>query len=237
MTAATTDKPRRFYRTATVDPVEGHFVVKLDERRLKTPAGNPPLLPTRALAAAAAAEWAAQGDQIDTSAMPINRLAFTAIDRGSAVREELAQEFARYAGSDVLCYRADAPAALVAREAAEWDPWLTWAKEEGIVLEPTTGVGHKAQPTASLARAQALALEMDDFRLTGLVAATALFGSAVLALAVVRGALTGEEALAVATLDERFQAEQWGLDEDAAVRAAAHQAEARHLETWFRLLG
>ena len=94
----------------------------------------------------------------------------------------------------------------------------------------------KAQPEASLERAQALALEMDDFRLTGLVAGTALFGSAVLALAVVRGALTGEGALAVATLDERFQAEQWGLDEEAAARVAAHQAEAGVLENWFKAL-
>ncbi len=234
--AAPIDRPKRFYKIATTEAVDGGFGIKLDHRPLKTPAGKPFALPTRALAESIAAEWEAQEGAIDSSAMPISRLAFTAIDRGSEVRAELAEEFARYAGSDVLCYRAEHPVALATREAVEWDPWLDWARGEGIALEPTTGVGHKAQAEASLKRAEALALELNDFCLTGLVAATALLGSAVLALAVVCGKLTGEEAYALATLDERFQKEQWGVDAEAAARTAAHQAEARLLEMWFKIL-
>jgi chaperone required for assembly of F1-ATPase len=236
MTAAATDKPRRFYKAVSIAPLEGGFVVRLDERRLKTPAGAAFAAPTEALARAMAAEWDAQQTHIDTSAMPLTRLAFTAVDRGSQVREELAEEFARYAGSDVLCYRAEAPAALVRREAEAWDPWLDWARGEGIVLHTASGVVHKAQPEASLARAKALALELDDLRLTGLAAATALFGSAVLALAVSRGLLAGEAAFELAALDERFQAEQWGVDAEAAARTAAHGAEARSLDAWFKLM-
>ena len=135
--ASPTDRPKRFYKTVGVEPLDDGFRIKLDHRPLKTPAGKAFALPTRALAEQVAAEWEAQEGAIDTSAMPISRLAFTAIDRGSEVRAELAEEFARYAGSDVLCYRAEHPAALVQREAAEWDPWLDWAGGEGIALHTT----------------------------------------------------------------------------------------------------
>lgn len=237
MPAPDVEKPRRFYKTASAEPQEAGFAVKLDHRSLKTPAGKPLTLASRALAEGIAAEWEAQLEEIDTGAMPLTRLAFTAIDRGSETRAELAAEFARYAGSDVLCYRAEAPEALIEREAAEWDRWLDWARHEhGIALHTTQGISHKPQPSASLERAEARALLFDDLGLTGLVAATALLGSAVLALALAEGKIGGEGALDVATLDERFQVEQWGLDAEAAQRTAAHQAEARSLEAWFRAL-
>jgi chaperone required for assembly of F1-ATPase len=230
------EKPRRFYKTVAVEPSEGGYGVKLDARNLRTPATQMLALPTQALAEAIAAEWDAQATEIDSARMPLSRLAFTAIDRGSQTRDALAEEFARYAGSDVLCYRAVEPKALIEREAAEWDPWLDWAEKQGIDLHVVEGLSHRPQPQASLERARALAAEMDDLRLTGLVGATALYGSAVLALALSRGEIGGEAALDVATLDERFQAERWGVDAEAAERTAGHQADARALELWFKAL-
>ena len=169
--------------------------------------------------------------------MPLTRLAFTAIDRGADTREALADELARYAGSDALTYVADAPRALADEQAARWGPLRAWAQDElGVRLEPVEGVMHRAQPEASLARVRALALEADDFALTGLAYAAALFGSAVLALALQRGRLTAEEAHDLARLEQAFQERQWGEDAEAAAFTAARLAEARTAGRWFEAL-
>ena len=230
-------KPRRFYKAATAGEAEGGFAVLLDGRAPRTPAGARLVLPTLSLAALVAAEWDAQASEIDSALMPATRLAATAIDRVSAVRDEVADEVARYAGSDLLCYRAEAPTGLVAAQAAAWDPLLGWADEAlGLTLTAVSGIIHKAQPDASLARARALALELDDFGLTGLAQAAGLFGSAVLAFAVQRGRMSGQEAHALARVDEAWQEERWGVDDEAADRTAARLDEALLLERWFAAL-
>ena len=146
-------------------------------------------------------------------------------------------EIARYAGSDLLCYRAEGPRELIAEQAAAWNPLLSWARTElGVMLEPTTGVIHRQQPAESLARVKALALACDDFALTALAHAAGLLGSAVLALALQRGRLTGVEAHDLARLDEAFQERLWGVDAEAAIRTEGRLAEAVLLERWFRAL-
>jgi len=230
-------RPRRFYKAATAGPVEGGFAVLLDGRTPKTPAGAKLILPTLALADLVAAEWEAQATEIDSRRMPALRLAATAIDRVARVRDEVADEVARYAGSDLLCYRATAPEGLVKAQAAAWDPLLAWAGETlGLKLSAVPGVIHKAQPEASLARAKALALELDDFGLTGLAQAAGLLGSTVLAAALQRGRVTGQEAHDLARIDEAWQEERWGVDYEAADRTAARLEEALLLERWFAAL-
>jgi chaperone required for assembly of F1-ATPase len=232
------ERIRRFWKTVSVEPGEGGWSVLLDGRAPKTPAGAPLVLPTEAAARMVADEWAAQGEHLDPGTMPATRLAATAIDRVCLARTETAEEIARYAGSDALCYFAEHPASLVARQEAAWGRWLDWAeREHGVRLHRAAGIAHVAQPDDSTARIRDLALDLDDLTLTGLATAVGLFGSAVLALAVQRGELSGEEAFEVSRIDEAFQEEQWGVDAGAAERTAARRAEAVVLDRWFRALG
>lgn len=231
------EKPRRFYKLVDVAPAEVGFAVRLDSRTPKSPGGRRLEVPTEALAELIAAEWRAQGDFIDMGTMQLTRLAYTAMDAVSAAREATAQALADYAGSDLICYFAEAPTALVNRQDAGWGPLLDWADTElGVALVRASGIQHRAQPQQSLAQAKALALEADDFRLAGLAYGAALFGSTVLSLALAEGRLTGGEAFELSRLDEIFQEEQWGVDEEAATRTAAMAVEAQMLDRWFRAL-
>lgn len=231
------EKPRKFYKAVDVAPAEVGFAIRLDGRSPRSPGGKRLEAPTEALAELIAGEWRAQDQVIDMATMPLTRLAFTALDGVAAAREATAETIAAYAGSDLVCYFAEAPGALVARQETHWSPLLDWADTEmGIALARAQGILHRPQPAESLARARALALEADDFRLAGLAFGAALFGSTVLTLALERGRLTGAEAFALSRVDEAFQEEQWGIDEEAAERTAALALEAQMLEQWFRAL-
>jgi chaperone required for assembly of F1-ATPase len=231
------ERLKRFWTAVDVAAGEGGWAVRLDGRAPKTPAGARLVLPTEAAAGLVAGEWAAQGEHLDPAAMPATRLASTAIDRVSRAREPVADEIAAFAGSDLLCYLADAPASLVEQQAREWGPWRDWAGGLGVPLEACEGVVHRPQDPAAVARVRDLALALDDFALTGLATAVPLLGSAVLGLAVQRGALSGDAAFDLSRLDEAFQESRWGVDEEAAARTAARRAEAQLLERWFRALG
>lgn len=230
--------PKRFYKVASAAPAEeGGFAVLLDGRAPKSPAGTKLTAPTLALAQLLAAEWDAQATHVNLAAMPASRLAWTALEKTPAARVGMAKEAAKFAGSDLLCYFADAPSSLTEREAAEWGPWLDWARDElSIELTQVSGIIHAPQPPEALARVEALAGELDDFRLTGLVHACALLGSAVLSFALERGALDGEGAFALSRVDEAFQEERWGIDTEAAERTAHHRSEALMLGGWFSAL-
>lgn len=232
------EKPRRFYKAAAAgDAKDGLYPVLLDGRTPKSPQKKPLALPTLALAQVVADEWEAQEKVIDSTAMPATRLAFTAIDRIAETRAEVAREVAAYAGSDLLCYRADGPTPLVERQDREWGAILDWAKaEHGVALAPVTGIIHAPQPPAALATVEALALTLDDFSLAGVAYAAGLFGSTVLALALRAGRITGQKALDLSRLDEIYQAEQWGDDHEAVTRAANLAIEAAVLERWFAAL-
>jgi len=231
------DRIKRFWTAVSVEPVPGGWAVRLDGRSPKTPAGAALVLPTEAAARMVADEWTAQGEHLDPATMPATRLASTAIDRIPLARAETAEEIARYAGSDGLCYFADGPQSLIARQEAEWSPWLGWAERDlGVRLIRAEGIGHVAQPAESLIRVRDLALGLDDFALTGLATAVGLFGSAVLALAVQRGGLTGDAAYDLSRLEEAHQESQWGVDAEAAQRTENRRAEAIVLDRWFDAL-
>jgi chaperone required for assembly of F1-ATPase len=231
------ERLKRFWTDVDVKAGQGTYAVTLDGRTPKTPAHARLVLPTEAAARLVAGEWAAQGEFIDPGTMPATRLASTAIDRVSQVREAVADEIAAFSGSDLLCYLAEHPTALVAEQVRDWTPWRDWAALElGVVLEPAEGICHRAQDPAAIARVRDLALRLDDFALTGLAMAAPLLGSAILALALQLGRLSGEAAFDLSRLDEAFQERQWGVDAEAAARTAARRAEAVLLERWFRAL-
>lgn len=218
--------PKRFYKTASVAERKDGFAIELDGKGIKTPAKKDLVLPTRALADAIAAEWAAQKDRIDPDTMPLTRIANTAIDAVAGHMHEVAADVVAFAGNDLLCYRATAPEALAARQKARWDPVLDWARDVlGATLERTVGVTHVAQPPAALAGIESAVRELDPFRLAALHVMTTLTGSALLALAHARGLLDLAEAWSLAHIDEDWQIEQWGRDEEAAARRAKRFAE------------
>jgi len=209
----------------------------LDGRPARTPAKRPLALPARAAAEAVAAEWQAQGEEFEPTALRLTRLANTAIDRVAGNRLAVVAEVSRFGATDLVCYRADAPAELVRRQAEAWQPLVDWAGERhGARLAVTAGVLPTAQPPEALA-ALIRALEVyDDFALTALHAATAAAGSLVIGLALAEGQIDSEEAFAAACLDEQFQAEQWGVDAEAEARRAALKADIETASRFLALL-
>lgn len=231
------EKPKRFYKTVEVVEENGAFAVRLDGRAVRTPKGGRLALPTRALADQVAEEWASQGETLEIAGMHATRLANTAIESISAARDETADAVASYAASDLLCYFAEEPQALVERQRTHWEPVLERIEAEAKVsFIRAAGIVHQAQPEETLAEVRGIALRLDDFGLAGLAFGAALFGSAILAIALQRGWLTGDQAFELSALDEIWQAEKWGVDEEAAERTARLRAEAAMLDGWFRAL-
>ena len=227
---------RRFYSRATTAPVpEGHAVL-LDDKPVRTPARRPLAAPTLALAQAIAAEWQAQVDVVDPAKMPLTRLANAIIDGVAAVPQPVADEIAKYLGSDLLFYRAGAPAGLVERQAHHWDPILVWARQTlGADFRTAEGVVHVAQPETALAAARA-AIPSDPWRLGAANAVTTLTGSALIALALSRSALAADAAWQAAHVDEDWNMAQWGRDEIALQRRDFRHAEFQAAATVLRSL-
>lgn len=229
------EKPRRFYKAVEIAETEGGFAVLLDGRALRTPGGIRLKLPTRALAEQIAAEWEAQGETIEMAQMHATRLANTAIDSIGAAREAAADQIANYAASDLVLYFAEQPEALVSRQTELWGPVLERIEKEArLSFVRASGIIHQAQPQESLDEVRRIALGLDDFSLTGLAFGAALFGSAILAIGLERGWLDGAQAYELSRLDEAWQAERWGIDEEAAERVERLREEAVVLERWFR---
>lgn len=215
-------KAKRFWKTATAEPCDGGFTVRLDGRAVKTPAKAVFVVPTLAMAQAAAAEWDAQSGAVRPDTMPVTRAANSAIDKLGPQFDAVVDLLAAYGASDLLCYRAPGPEALVARQAAGWDPLLGWAALDlGAPLNVTAGIAPIGQPAESLTRLHALTASLDAFRLAAFHDLVAITGSLVLAFAVIRGRLSAEEAFALSRIDETWQAEFWGVDEDAAALEAS----------------
>jgi chaperone required for assembly of F1-ATPase len=228
---------KRFYKEARVRPGEAGGEVLLDERPVKTPARATLSLPTEALARAVAAEWNAQGEEVRPRTMPLTGLANAAIDRAGPDREAFAATLARYGETDLLCYRAEAPAALVARQAAAWDPILGWAQRRfDVNFEVTAGIVHKPQQPNTIAQLSQAVAARDAFELAALSPLVTISGSLVIALALAEEAIDLESAWAAATLDEAWQAERWGEDEEAAARIEARRTEFEAAERFLRLL-
>lgn len=217
---------KRFYKVVGVTKESAGFGIALDGRTVRTPARAPLVVPSRALAEAIAGEWEAQGVHIVPASMVLTKLANTAIDRVAGREQAVVADIVAYAGCDLLCYRADGPERLAARQAGAWDPVLTWAARRlNSHFVCVTGVVHHPQPEPAL---EALSRELEPqspFQLAALHTITTLTGSAILALALSDGAISADEAWDATHVDENWQIEQWGADTEAESRRAARRAE------------
>lgn len=218
--------PKRFYKDATVAAVEGGFAATLDGRVPKTPGLKQVVMPSAAIAEAVAAEWAVQGEFIDPRTMPMTRLVNSAVEAGEEAMPALREEIVKYAGNDLLLYRADAPATLVKQQEDVWDEALVkLARRFGVSFQPTIGIVHQLQPPATLARlGEALASET-LFPLTALNAVTSITGSGLLALALRHRLLDAERVWRAAHVDEDHNIALWGEVEEITVRRAKRRAE------------
>jgi len=229
---------KRVYKEVTTRPAEASWGVVLDGRPMRTPGKNELAVPSEKLAAAIAAEWDAQQGEIRPATMPLTRLAATAIDRTAVQRGRVIDEIAGYGGTDLVCYRADHPPALAARQQAVWQPLLDWAAlRYDAALAVTCGVIPTRQSPAALKAFATAVAAHDDFRLTALHTLTTACGSLVIALATMEGRLDAAEAFAASQLDETFQIEQWGEDAEAAARRESLAADIASAALFLELLG
>jgi len=227
---------KRVYKKVAVRAAEGGFAVMLDGRPVRTPGRKMLVVPSRALAEAIAGEWRAQGDKVEPRSMPLTRLASTALDLVGQRRPAIVDEIAAYAMTDLVCYRADAPAELKARQHEVWQPLLDWAAARyGAALVVTAGVVPRPQPPEALAALRRAVEAYDDMALVALHAATAAAGSLIVALALLDGHIDAAEAFAISQLDETFQIERWGEDAEAARRRAALRDDLAQTAEFHRL--
>jgi chaperone required for assembly of F1-ATPase len=225
---------KRFYRSATAVPQAGGWRIALDGKPVTTPQRRDLVVPTQPLANAIAAEWDAQGDSIDPRMMPLTGIANAAVDHVEGNRHDFAARLAAYAETDLVCYRADMPALLAERQASAWDPLIAFVQQRydaGLAI--TTGITHIAQSCDSTRRLADAVKALDAFRLAAMQPVVTIAGSVVIALALLEGRIDAEAAFAAGTLDELFQAEQWGEDEEACL---AREARRRDFDAAVRFL-
>ncbi|OFX05417.1 MAG: hypothetical protein A3D94_20935 [Alphaproteobacteria bacterium RIFCSPHIGHO2_12_FULL_66_14] len=210
---------KRFYKETAIEAAEGGFRVLLDGKPMRTPAKAILVVPTKPLAEAIAAEWSGVPDKAEINAahLPLTRLAATGLDRVVPRREEVIADTAKYAGSDLLCYRATTPVSLVKLQHDAWQPLLDWVAERyGARLKVAEGISFVDQPEQALANLRDAVSGHADLALSALYNLTHTAGSLVIALAVAEGRLTSEAAFAAAQVDELYQIERWGDDPLAA---------------------
>ncbi|HZE55875.1 MAG TPA: ATP12 family protein [Bradyrhizobium sp.] len=218
---------KRFYSSAGVSEADGDFSITLDGKPIKTPSGRQMIAPARSIAEAIAAEWNVQGEIIDPLTMPLTRFGNTVVEGVADKIDAVTDDIAKYLGSDLLFYRAGHPEALVAREALHWDPIVFWAADTlGAHFILAEGIVHVRQPDSAIAAARA-ALPSDAWQVAALHVVTSLTGSALLALALFHGVLDSDEVWAAAHVDEDWNIEKWGVDEEVAARRAARLVDFR----------
>lgn len=227
---------KRVYKTVAVAEGENGFAVHLDGRTVRSPARRDLILPNRALAEAVAAEWDAQAESIDPRTMPFMSLVATAADRVEIQRDHVIETIAGYAGSDMLCYRAEEPADLVRRQNAIWDPLLDWTADAlGARLRVTTGIMPVRQDEAALNAIQGVVAGYEPLAMTALHEITSIAGSVVIGLAVTEGHIDADAGVVAAQLDETFQIEQNGEEEEAVERLANLRADLLAAAEFLRL--
>lgn len=221
--------PKRFYKDARVGPEAEGFAVRLDGRPVRTPGKRPVVMPTRAMAEAVADEWRAQAERIDPRTMPWTRSVNSAIDKVAPQRDEVMEFLAGYAGTDLLCYRAERPEALVARQREAWDPVLDWlTRRYDVRFRVTSGVMPIEQDADLQLRLARTMEPMSAFGLTGFHDLVTLSGSFALALAAAEDFRPAEEIWSLSRIDETWQSEQWGVDEEAAATEAVKRQAFLH---------
>jgi chaperone required for assembly of F1-ATPase len=229
--------PRRFFREAAPTG-SGPFGIALDGRPLKTPSKRDFLVPSLALAEAIAAEWNGQGNRVNPERMALTKLANTAIDRVADSEQRIIDDIVGYAGADLVCYRATEPEGLVQREGKAWDPIMDWGAEFfDAEFQTTVGIIHQRQDDAAIQAVRRYLTELDAMRLCAIHNLTTLTGSALIATALTEGLLDADDAWHAAHVDEDWQIERWGRDEEATQRRMRQEEEFRQTVRFLSLLG
>ncbi|SEW47348.1 Chaperone required for the assembly of the F1-ATPase [Cognatiyoonia koreensis] len=227
---------KRFWKSAEVVPADDGFSVSLDGRMVKTPAKAALIVPTQRMADAIAIEWDAQTDKINPQSMPVTRGANAAIDKVAHQKAEVVEMLAAYGDSDLLCYRAAGPDALIGLQCQAWDPLLDWAATElRAPLVSAEGVMHVPQDPVVLDRLTQEVAAQTPFQLAGFHDLVSLSGSLVLSLAVIREHLSPDQAWAVSRVDEEYQISQWGADDEATDLAETKRAAFVQAADFFRM--
>ena len=227
-------KQKRFWKEATTVATDTGWTVQLDGRSIKTPAKAALTLPTRSMADAIAAEWQAQDEVVNPMSMPFTRSANAAIDKVAVQHGEVADMLAAYGDADLLCYRADTPEELVKRQADTWDPYLDWAaKTLGAHLSPRTGVIHESQDAAALQSLSGRVHALNEFELAAFHDLVSLSGSLILGFAAAQDLHAAPIIWAASRVDETWQEEQWGDDEEATEVAEIKKASFLHAKSFF----
>ena len=227
---------KRFYQDVTVEGEGREWRVLLDGMQLRTPGKLKLAIPTKALAEKLAEEWEAQTERINPSVMPVTRLINVAVEQTPDRRQDLIAEARRYAETDLICYRAPQPRILKERQSKAWDGWLEWAAAQGIDLKTTESLSAIAQAEASLRAVETYAASLDDIRLTLFVHLIAVYGSVILAMAVMRSELSGNAAFDLSRIDAVYQIELWGEDEEQAEITADLRNETQVLSEILEIL-
>ena len=231
-------KAKRFWKEALVVPADGGFAIALDGRPVKTPAKTPLVVPTQDLARAIAVEWDAQSGLVKPDSMPFTRTANSALDKVAPQFDAVVDNLASYGATDLLCYRATEPQALIERQNVAWNPLLDWAAATyDAPLRAVPGVMFAAQDAGALARLHAAVSVQSPFQIAAFHDLVAISGSLVLALTVIEGRLTEHKAFDLSRIDEHWQAELWGTDEDAAMLDALKKLAFAHAARFFALCG
>ncbi len=227
---------KRFWTSAAAVEAGDGFTVELDGRPVRTPAKSPLIVPTRDMAARIASEWDAQEDKIDPLSMPYTRSANAATDKVTVQHAEVADMLAAYGDSDLICYRAAHPQELVERQNKAWDPLVDWsATHLKAPLQVYVGLMHAAQPKASLDRLTARVHALDAFQLTAFHDLVSLSGSLIIGFAAIERFATPQELWLTSRIDENWQIDQWGEDEEAAEQAEIKRSAFMHAEAFFRV--
>jgi len=229
---------KRFWKTVTVAAAEGGWTVTLDDRPIRTPARALLMVPSERLGEAIADEWRSVDTDVDPRAMPLTGLANAAVDRVAPDRAAFAATLSRYAEADLACYRAEGPRPLIERQVAQWDALLAWARRRfDVDFRTTSGLMHVDQPAATVERLSHAISAQDAFRMAALSPLITIGGSLVAALAVLEGALSPDEAWTAVTVDDQWQAEQWGVDDEAQAALANRRHDFMAAARFIDLLG
>jgi chaperone required for assembly of F1-ATPase len=227
--------PKRFYKEVTTSGTPDGFSIRLDGRPVKTPGKRALEVPTATAADMLAREWDAQVAEINPVKMPLTRLVNTAIDGIEAEIDAVFDDIVKFAGTDLLCYRAESPDSLVAHQARLWDPVVYWAADElsaRFIL--AQGIIYREQPSEAIAAyAGTLEKHRTALKLACLHTITTLTGSALLSLAFAEGKLTAEETWQAAHADEDWNIQRWGADAEAEARRNARWIEMKAAATLF----
>ena len=227
---------KRFYKTVTVEGEGREWRVLLDGMQLRTPGKLKLTVPSKALAKRLAGEWEAQDERINPSLMPITRLINVAVEQTPERRQDLIAEARRYAETDLLCYRAPQPRMLKERQAEAWDEWREWGAAQGVDLKTTESLNAISQEEASLRAVETYAASLADLQLTLFVHLIAVYGSVILAMAVMQTELSGVAAFDLSRVDAVYQIELWGEDEEQAEITADLRKETHVLSEILEIL-